>query len=62
MALFVHFDRKLHQFCDAVRSKQDWFVKILDQHDLGLKWAKEAQLVMDGVQNDEYKDVILALQ
>lgn len=53
------FDQKLDRFCDAVRSKQDWFIKILDHNeDLGIKWAKEAQLIIDG-QND---DVIIALQ
>jgi len=56
-------DQWLDRFGDAVRSKQKWFIKILDPNeDLGIKWAKEAQLITDGIQNDQYNDVIIALQ
>jgi hypothetical protein len=63
IAMFPPVDQKLDRFCDAVRSKQDWFIKILDHNeDLGIKWAKEAQLITDGIQNDQYNDVVIALQ
>ena len=35
--------RKVEQFCEAVRAKQKWYFKILDEErDLGTKWAQEA--------------------
>ncbi|KAL0960958.1 hypothetical protein HGRIS_005958 [Hohenbuehelia grisea] len=42
----------IHAFCNAIRAKDDWCVKVLDgAQDLPMKWAKEAQLL--GVYNEE---------
>lgn len=42
-------DPALAALCDAIREKENWFIKILDPNrDLGLKWAKEANMVSTG--------------
>ena len=34
---------EVQRFCQAVRAKEKWYLKILDQErDLGTKWAQEA--------------------
>lgn len=40
-------EKNLKAFCAAIRSKLEWFVKILDDPGLGLKWAGEANLLVD---------------
>jgi hypothetical protein len=34
----------LKAFADAVRRKEQWYFKIIDQDDLAKKWTKEARL------------------
>ena len=39
-------ENDIERFCDAVRAKDDWEIKILDgKRDLAAKWAQEAQLL-----------------
>jgi hypothetical protein len=35
---------ELQAFAGAIRDKEEWYAKILDQKDLAKKWAEEAQL------------------
>lgn len=55
---------KLAQFCDAIRSKENWVFKILDDtQGLGTKWATEANLLQpNDDSSDESNPVVMTLQ
>jgi hypothetical protein len=45
----MHSAARIAAFCEAIRSKDGWEEKILDEKSsLGLKWAKEAELLQPG--------------